>query len=42
MAACAAALPAYKIPFEFRILASLPKTADGKLDRRALRDAHEK
>jgi acyl-CoA synthetase (AMP-forming)/AMP-acid ligase II len=33
IAACRAALPAYKIPREFRIVDALPRTATGKLQR---------
>ncbi|HWO94091.1 MAG TPA: hypothetical protein VNL92_04945, partial [Dehalococcoidia bacterium] len=32
------ALAAYKRPHEYRIVASLPRTANGKLQRRELRD----
>lgn len=33
---CVAFLPAHKVPAQLRIVASLPKTPNGKLDRRAL------
>jgi long-chain acyl-CoA synthetase len=33
---CAAHLPPYKVPARFRIVAALPRTANGKIDRRAL------
>jgi long-chain acyl-CoA synthetase len=35
---CRARLPAYKVPREFRIVASLPETATGKLARREKRE----
>jgi acyl-CoA synthetase (AMP-forming)/AMP-acid ligase II len=33
IAACRAALPAYKVPREFRIVAALERTATGKVQR---------
>lgn len=35
--ACALALPAFKVPSEFRFVSALPRTENGKIDRRALR-----
>jgi len=35
--ACSERLPAFKVPFEIRIVASLPKTSNGKIRRGALR-----
>lgn len=39
--ACAQHLPSFKVPVAFRVVAALPKTDRGKLDRRALADATE-
>jgi acyl-CoA synthetase (AMP-forming)/AMP-acid ligase II len=35
---CAAQLPSHKVPTQFELVASLPRTSNGKLDRRRLRE----